>query len=179
MKNYAISQLARLFGLSRSTLLYYDHIGLLSPAARTGTGYRSYSERDRNRLERICLLREAGLPLAEVAQMLSGDQAPDRELLENRLREVGEGIRSLRNQQRLIAAMLKNLTGADPAPGVNKKMWVEMLRSAGMDEEAMGIWHAGFEQRAPQAHHEFLLSLGIAEDEVQQIREWSRRNGVA
>jgi DNA-binding transcriptional MerR regulator len=29
---YHITQLARQFGLSRSTLLYYDRIGLLSPA---------------------------------------------------------------------------------------------------------------------------------------------------
>jgi len=39
---------------------------------------------------------------------------------------------------------------------------------------AMKIWHAEFESRAPEAHYEFLLSLGIPESEVVSIREWSR-----
>src|SRR5262245_19662656 len=54
MKTYSISRLARAFGLSRSTLLYYDRIGLLAPSGRTGSGYRSYSEKDYRQLERIC-----------------------------------------------------------------------------------------------------------------------------
>ncbi len=35
-----VGKLAEDFGLSRSTLLYYDRIGLLQPAARTEKGYR-------------------------------------------------------------------------------------------------------------------------------------------
>jgi DNA-binding transcriptional MerR regulator len=46
MKTYSISKLARAFGLSRSTLLYYDRIGLLAASGRTGSGYRCYSEKD-------------------------------------------------------------------------------------------------------------------------------------
>jgi hypothetical protein len=42
-----------------------------------------------------------------------------------------------------------------------------------MDDDAMLRWHAEFEQRAPEAHHAFLLSLGIEEQEVTLIREWS------
>ena len=57
---YRISQLAEQFGLSRSTLLYYDRIGLLSPSARSEAGYRQYSAADRGRLESICSLRRAG-----------------------------------------------------------------------------------------------------------------------
>jgi hypothetical protein len=50
-----------------------------------------------------------------------------------------------------------------------------MLRAAGMDDEAMNRWHTEFQQRAPQGHHEFLLSLGIPEREVHRIRYWSRK----
>ena len=35
-----ISQAAKKFKLSRSTLLYYDRIGLLRPTERTAAGYR-------------------------------------------------------------------------------------------------------------------------------------------
>jgi DNA-binding transcriptional MerR regulator len=173
MKRYSISLLARAFGLSRSTLLYYDRIGLLRAAERTAAGYRCYTERDREHLERICMLRGAGLSLADVKQMLNGDTGPSVSILEKRLQELGNEIISLRNQQHLIAAMLKNMTSHKFAPVIDKKMWVEMLESAGMDNEAMKAWHTEFERRAPEAHHEFLLSLGISESEARDIQEWS------
>jgi hypothetical protein len=57
---------------------------------------------------------------------------------------------------------------------VDKKMWIEMLRAAGIDEKGMLRWHSEFERRAPDGHQEFLLSLGIPEDEVERIRRFSR-----
>ena len=46
-----ISQVASRFGLSRSTLLYYDTIGLLSPSLRSRANYRLYSPADVERKE--------------------------------------------------------------------------------------------------------------------------------
>jgi len=42
-----------------------------------------------------------------------------------------------------------------------------------MDEAAMRRWHAAFERRAPQAHLEFLLALGIEAEEAEGIRRWA------
>ena len=42
---YRIFELAQYVGLSRSTLLYYEKLGLIS-AKRQANGYRSYSEND-------------------------------------------------------------------------------------------------------------------------------------
>jgi len=50
MKTYSVSKLARAFGLSRSTLLCYDRLGLLPPSGRTGSGYRCYTDKDHRRL---------------------------------------------------------------------------------------------------------------------------------
>jgi len=50
-------------------------------------------------------------------------------------------------------------------------MFVSLLRAAGMDDQAMLQWHSEFERRAPQAHQAFLLSLGISEQETEQIRK--------
>ena len=61
-----IGRLARRFSLSRSTLLYYDSIGLLRPSGRSPANYRLYTERDRRRLELICRYREAGVPMLPV-----------------------------------------------------------------------------------------------------------------
>ena len=65
-----IGQLARRFELSRSTLLYYDSIGLLSPSGRSRANYRLYSDDDVRRMEAIAGYRRAGLPLADIARLL-------------------------------------------------------------------------------------------------------------
>ncbi|MEJ2137151.1 MAG: MerR family transcriptional regulator [Desulfofustis sp.] len=174
MKTYSISQLANLFGLSRSTLLYYDRIGVLCASKRTASGYRQYTGEDHKQLERICMFRGAGLTLAEIKQMFSGGETPSVSILEERLRNLDKEILELRTQQHLITKMLKRMTSKDFTPAIDKNVWVEMLESAGMDEEGMRAWHAEFEKRSPEAHYDFLLSLGIPESEVRRIQDWSK-----
>lgn len=172
MKNYSISQLAGCFGLSRSTLLYYDRIGLLSASDRTAAGYRRYSERDYQRLERICLFRKAGLALADVQHLLADEPGPSRTILEQRLSELEQEIVALRTQQHVIAALLKTMTQEVVAPTIDKQAWVAMLAAAGLDEAGMKAWHAEYEKRSPSAHHDFLRSLGIDEAEACRIQQW-------
>lgn len=174
MNTYSISQLARAFGLSRSTLLYYDRIGLLRAPERTTAGYRRFTQREYYILERICVFRGAGLALSDVRKLLSNASVPSVEILEKHLRELEGQIVLLRGQQHSIVAMLKEMNRGTYGPIIDKNMWVKMLEAAGMDESSMGRWHAEFESRAPKAHYDFLLSLGIAEDEARQIQEWSR-----
>jgi len=174
MKTYSISKIARACGLSRSTLLYYDRVGLLRPSGRTASGYRLYTEGDLKRLERIRQFREAGLLGKEIRAVLSAGGKPGTKLLEKRLRETSESIVGLKNRQRLLAGMLRQVASGGHPPSVDKRLWVEMLRAAGMDFQAMNRWHEEFERRAPDGHNEFLLSLGIPQDEVAKIRRFSR-----
>jgi MerR family transcriptional regulator, thiopeptide resistance regulator len=168
-----ISKMGRLFGLSRSALLYYDRIGLLKPSGRTRAGYRCYSEADRRRLERICGFRRAGLALEEIRKILASGK-PSAMVLERRFHAIGDEIRVLKAKQGLLSRMLTGMASPKCPSAVDRDMWVEMLKAAGMDEKSMVRWHVEFEQRAPEAHHEFLLSLGIPEGEAQEIRKWSR-----
>jgi len=173
MKRYTISQIARACGLSRSTLLYYDRLGLLSASGRTGSGYRYYTEKELERLRRIGHFRAAGLSLKEIRSVLSSGGKPGTKLIEKRMRDTAESIVGLKNQQRLLAGMLRVVSGKRPRC-VDKQMWIEMLRAAGMDETAMDRWHMEFERRAPEGHQEFLLSLGIPASEAARIRRQSR-----
>src|ERR1017187_2603400 len=63
---WTVSKLAARCGLSRGTLLYYESIGLLKPPARSAGNYRSYGERDLQRLQQICAYRHAGLTLDDI-----------------------------------------------------------------------------------------------------------------
>ena len=173
MKTYSISGLAKAFGLSRSTLLYYDRIGLLKAPVRTSAGYRCYTPSEYRRLERISVYRSAGLSLADIRALLADEKSAHVRILEKRLQDLESEVQHIRQQQRQITAMLKTMSSKDYPPVVDKKMWVEMMAAAGMDEAAMEKWHAAFEQRAPDAHEDFLRSLGLGQEEVEKIREWS------
>jgi DNA-binding transcriptional MerR regulator len=173
MTHCTISILGRAFGLSRSALLYYDRIGLLRPSGRTAAGYRFYTEKDRKRLGQICQFRQAGLKLDDIRAFLSSCGKPDAAILKKRMAETAQAILDLKSKQRLLANMLNRIASGGCPPSVDKNMWVEMLRAAGIDDRGMERWHSEFERRAPAAHHEFLISLGIPETEAAQIRAWS------
>jgi MerR family transcriptional regulator, thiopeptide resistance regulator len=170
MKTYSISQLARACRLSRSTLLYYDRLGLLEPAGRTGNGYRYYTVAEQRRLKRIGDFRQAGLTLKEIRAVLASGGKPGTRLLEARLCQTTENIVGLKKQQRLVAGMLRQVASGKLPPTVDVKLWVKMLRAAGMDEDGMHRWHAEFERLAPEGHREFLLSLGLPPREVEEVR---------
>lgn len=175
MKSYSISRLARACGLSRSTLLYYDRLGLLRPSGRTGADYRVYTDRDLARLMRIKRFRAAGLSLKEIISVLAKGGSPDTKLLEQRLSSTSEEIVSLKHRQRTLAGMLRKVASGKRPHCVDKPMWIAMLKAAGMDQDAMHRWHVEFERRSPEGHHEFLLSLGIPPSEAAHIRSLSSR----
>lgn len=57
---------------------------------------------------------------------------------------------------------------------MSKVQWVALPASTGLDEAGMDRWHREFERMSPQAHQAFLESLGIAPQEVEQIRADAR-----
>ncbi|MEN8133472.1 MAG: MerR family DNA-binding transcriptional regulator [Pseudomonadota bacterium] len=73
---FTIGQIGKRFGISRSTLLYYDAIGLLRPSGRSTANYRLYTEDDMLRwhteFERLSpeahqdFLEALGLPETEI-----------------------------------------------------------------------------------------------------------------
>lgn len=66
-----ISQLARKAGLTAKTIRYYESIGLIPAAARTGSGYRMYGERDVTLLRFVARSRSLGFSVEDVGQLLA------------------------------------------------------------------------------------------------------------
>lgn len=175
---YTIIEMARRFNLSRSTLLYYDKIGLLKATHRTESNYRQYSEADAHRLGQICFYRQTGLPLAKIQKILcsGGDDITD--ILEQRLRDLEGEIQAMKDQQKVLLELLQY----DRSPfqlenrfqGMDCNKWTALLRAVGMGDEDMRNWHREFERMTPEGHGEFLVALGIPPDEIQLIRRWSQ-----
>ena len=67
---WSIQEIARIAGTTSRTLRHYDDIGLLKPSRTGSNGYRYYGQPALVHLQRIMLLRELGLGLPVIAQVL-------------------------------------------------------------------------------------------------------------
>lgn len=172
---YTVSQLAKLAGLSRTALLYYESIGLLSAARRTAGNYRSYGEKDAARLRQIVEFRDAGLKLADIRALLDRQGNEASAVLTRRLNEINREIETLRGHQQAILKLLRSGSAFRRNKVITKDKWVSIMRGAGFTEDDMRRWHVEFERAAPQEHQEFLEFLHIPAAEIAGIREWSRK----
>jgi MerR family transcriptional regulator, thiopeptide resistance regulator len=170
---YTIGILAKRFQLARSTLLYYDSIGLLKPSARTHSDYRVYSDEDAKRLEQICLYRRAGLPLTDIKRILDSPENTMVSVLEKRLDELSEDMERLRQQQHFIIGLLKNNELFERIGVMKKDTWVSLLAACGFSQEDMRRWHVEFERLSPEKHERFLRFLCIPDEEIRVIRSWA------
>src|SRR5215467_13795969 len=150
-----VSKLARNYGLSRGTLLYYESIGLLRAPLRTGSNYRGYGEKEAARLRQICVYRSAGLRLADIREILDGPDSGAAAVLNRRLVELDRDIEKLREHQRAILKLLKVKASLRRQKVITKEKWVAIMRGAGFSEPDMRRWHVEFEKQAPEEHQEF------------------------
>ncbi|MCG9729902.1 MerR family transcriptional regulator [Shewanella sp. Isolate13] len=142
---YRITELAEKVGLSRSTLLYYEKLGLIS-AKRQANGYRSYSEQDLQRLKLLQQLQAGGLTLKECQCCL--ESRIDRELLLQRLKVLDDELAQKQQARELLSAML------------------------GMS--SMREWHQVTENQASDAHLEWLMKQGFDEKQALRLKWLSK-----
>jgi DNA-binding transcriptional MerR regulator len=169
-----VTSLARSCNLARSTVLYYESIGLVKRPKRSAGNYRVYSEKDLERLRQISTYRDAGLTLADIRSILDAPGSDAAAVLRRRLVELSAGIERLREHQRTIARLLKTTDQFRRLPVVTKEKFTAVLRASGFTEDDMRRLHTEFENNAPNEHQEFLEFLHIPAEEIRSIREWSR-----
>lgn len=74
-----IGDFSKLGLVTIKTLRHYDEIGLLKPAqVDASTGYRYYSTSQLTRLNRIMALKDMGLDLQQIAQLLKQEMTPEQ-----------------------------------------------------------------------------------------------------
>ncbi|SFP81120.1 DNA-binding transcriptional regulator, MerR family [Amycolatopsis arida] len=105
-KEWSIQEVARSAGTTSRTLRHYDELGLLRPSRVGHNGYRYYDQGCLVRLQRILLLRELGLGLPTIAQILDGERdtaaalRTHLKLLEQERERIGRQIESVRTTLR-------------------------------------------------------------------------------
>lgn len=75
MSNYTTGELAKAAGVTVRTVQYYDTRGILIPSDFSEGGRRLYTEDDLKKLRVICFLRDLGLSLNHVGDILEADNA--------------------------------------------------------------------------------------------------------
>ncbi|HSJ23698.1 MAG TPA: MerR family transcriptional regulator [Longimicrobiales bacterium] len=118
---WSIQEIARLAGTTSRTLRHYGAIGLLPPSRVGNNGYRYYDAAALVRLQRILLLREMGLGLADIAEVLEGHRDDiqalrlhleelrrERSRLDDRMESVEITIARLERGEALMAEEMLN-----------------------------------------------------------------------
>jgi len=105
----SIQEVARAAGTTSRTLRHYDAIGLLPPTRVADNGYRWYGQDALVRLQRILLLRDLGLGLAQIRRVLDREQDEPTALRQH--------LRHLRAEQdrlaRLVVSVERTLTARE------------------------------------------------------------------
>lgn len=114
--DWSIQEVAKLAGTTSRALRHYGAVGLLPASSIGSNGYRRYDAASLVRLQRILLLRELGLGLPRIGEVLAADTDEDdaleahldrlraeRERLARQIAAVQSTIRMLRGGEQLMA----------------------------------------------------------------------------
>ncbi|MFT5032147.1 MAG: DNA-binding transcriptional MerR regulator [Bacteroidia bacterium] len=114
-----VNELAKKLGVSADTIRYYTRAGFVAPRKDQTNGYKSYRERDEQRLRFILSARQLGFSVADVAQILNeadgGKSACPtvRHLIALRLQQTTQRFDDMQKlRKRMLAAL--NEWGSKP-----------------------------------------------------------------
>ncbi|MFQ2191059.1 MerR family transcriptional regulator [Aeromonas jandaei] len=145
-----ISELARRCGLARSTLLYYEKLGVIA-GTRGANGYRHYDEGDLQRLQMVQALQAGGLSLKQCLACLAGEL--EQATLEARVRELDEELARMQRARDLLA----DLAGLRQRSGEEFKAWQLQLQ-----------------REAPEAYFAWVMKQGFSEKDRYHLQWLSK-----
>jgi DNA-binding transcriptional MerR regulator len=175
---WSIVDIARLAGTTSRTLRHYGEVGLLEPSRVGRNGYRYYDERALLRLQRILLLRQLGLGIPAIGDVLAGQtdgaQAlsahlrwleTEKQRLERQIASVEGTLRDLKAGKPLMAEQM--FDGFDPT---QYRSEVEATWGADSYRAGDAWWRAKSkaEQRAYQAQHQAIADAYRSAREAHQ-----------
>jgi DNA-binding transcriptional MerR regulator len=133
-----IGEVARLTGLSIHTIRFYEEERLLPVAARTESGYRTYSTQEVEQLKFIKKAQELGFSLKDIRELLVlKDQSTDpcshvKALVEEKLQTVGAKRRELaaieKELKRVLVQCQRQLKRQRPGPERHCPVLIKLAR---------------------------------------------------
>lgn len=161
MSQYTTGEMAKLCGVTVRTVQYYDTRGILTPSALSEGGRRLYDDGDLRKLKVICFLREIGLSIDTIGQLLrEEDPGSVIELL------LVQQEKDLREQRGEIDAKLEKIAELKKAVAANKQFTVESIGD-------MAITMTNQKKRNRMYLLFFLLALPIIALQAAGILLWA------
>ncbi|NGQ94761.1 methyltransferase domain-containing protein [Brevibacillus sp. SYP-B805] len=137
-----IQEMAKRLQITPRAIRFYEEKGLIKPAKEASSGYRQFTEEDAWRLQTIIALREVGMPIEEIRQLLDKLDKEEGTLLSyleiqrsymyDRWVELKTAIQTtetmiarLKQDSRLDPASLYELAEANKRLRQTRKNWVD------------------------------------------------------
>jgi MerR family transcriptional regulator, copper efflux regulator len=114
-----IGDAARHSGVSAKMIRHYEEIGLIPKAARTFSGYRTYSGKDVHTLRFIRKARNLGFSIRQIEQLLGlwrnqrRSSSKVKALALAHIKELDERIAELEAMKRTLASLAEHCHGDD------------------------------------------------------------------
>lgn len=112
-----IGELARRGGVGIDTVRYYEREGLLPPARRLASGYRTYSADDLQRLQFVLRAKALGFTLPQVRELLvlagtrHGDVAEIKAAARQKLLDIDAKLAELQQMRATLSALVTACPG--------------------------------------------------------------------
>ncbi|RLV09869.1 MerR family transcriptional regulator [Streptomyces griseocarneus] len=198
VEEWSIAELARTSGVTSRTLRHYDAIGLLPADRIAAGGVRHYGRASVLRLQQILVLRELGLGLPEIAEVVNEDKdaaealrghlmrlLAERERFDRLARTVADTIAHLEGEKQMKPEEL--FEGIDPVRQAAYE--AEIVDRFGPEAEAhiaegkrrMAVWD---KSRAQEVEHEYaaiedaaveLIEAGVAPSDPRSMELMERQ----
>jgi MerR family transcriptional regulator, thiopeptide resistance regulator len=116
---WSVQQIAKIAGTTSRTLRHYDAVGLLKPSRTGENGYRYYDQAALLRLQRILLLRELGLGLPVIGEVLAHERPAETALAGH--------LKWLRQEQDRLARQIASVQHTIEAVKAGKEIMAEKM----------------------------------------------------
>jgi DNA-binding transcriptional MerR regulator len=167
----SIGELARRTGLPVRTIRFWSDVGMLPPAARTGSGRRLYDPAGLARLELVATLRDLGLSLPEVRRVLDG-QASIAEVAAVHLEAVDAQIRALRVHRSVLAVVVKRAAGNEEMTLMSKLARMSVAERRRMIDDFLAEAFQGLEP-SPALARRWNAAPNLPDDpSPEQVDAW-------
>lgn len=115
MSKYTTGEIAKLCGVTVRTVQYYDTRNILIPSELSEGGRRLYSEDDLKKMKIICFLREAGLPIKSIGEVLSEEDTGSiiSILLEQQEQVLRQELNECQTKLNVLEQIRRELKGVD------------------------------------------------------------------
>lgn len=161
-RRWKVGELAEATGLTVRTLHHWDEMGLVRPSARTASGHRLYEGGDVRRAYEVVALRELGLSLEAIGDVLAGEGPELGELLNAHIGQVRARLEALRSLEATLSVLVARVRRAG---SLSSSDLLGLIDEVTTMDETIKQYYTAEQLETLRARREHLGDAAVAEAE--------------